>query len=125
LVGHGYVQKSPGSRHLRDEVTRVRLAFLVSGDYPGDGRPKPVVFPLPAGVAERDEEGISFVNSITLIELKLDSAQSAAHRMRDRAIVHELIHLLKLPADFAEQLNPYVRDEFRARGALPSPDTED
>jgi len=29
----------------------VRIEFLVSGQYPGDGKPKPVAFPDPADVA--------------------------------------------------------------------------
>ena len=51
LVGHGYTRKSPESRHLRDEVTRIRVELLVAGEYPGDGKPKPVAFPSPGSVA--------------------------------------------------------------------------
>jgi len=125
LIGRGFVRKSPESRHLRDEVTRVRIEFSVAGEYPGDGKPKPVVFPAPQAVAERSAEGINFVSLKTLIELKLASAKSAAHRIRDRADVLELIHLLSLPAEFAEQLAPYVREEFRELAALPPPNEHD
>ena len=121
LVGRGYLRKSPESRHLRDEVTRIRIEFLVAGEYPGDGQPKPVRFPPPQDVGELSAEGIRFVNLKTLIELKLASAKSAAHRIKDRADVLELIHLLGLAADFAEQLDPYVREEFRELAALPPP----
>jgi hypothetical protein len=121
LAGKGYVRKSPASRHLRDEVTRVRIEFLVTGEYPGDGQPKPVQFPPPGSVSEPSPEGIHFVNLKTLIELKLASARSAPHRIKDRADVLELIHLLSLPAGFADQLDPYVQQDFRELAALPPP----
>src|SRR5438552_1661181 len=55
LLNHGYIRKSPDSRHLRDEVTRVRIEFLITGEYPGDGKPKPVQFPSPESVAVRSD----------------------------------------------------------------------
>jgi len=125
LVGHGYTRKSPTSRHLRDDVTRVRIEFLVAGEYPGDGKPKPVRFPEPQDVTEHSGEGLPFVNLKALIEMKLASAKSAAHRIKDRADVLELIHARSLPADFAEQLDPYVRVEFCELAALPPPSDPD
>jgi len=125
IVGHGYAFKSPGSRHLRDDVTRVRIEFLVTGDYPGDGQPKPVKFDAPAAVREVSSDGIAFVNLPTLIEMKLASAMTAAHRIKDRADVLELIHTVGLGADFADQLDPYVRDEFRSLAVLPPPSERD
>ncbi|HUU97212.1 MAG TPA: hypothetical protein VM487_15855 [Phycisphaerae bacterium] len=125
LVGRGYLRKAPESRHLRDDVTRIRIEFLVAGEYPGDGQPKPVRFPRPQDVGELSADGIRFVNLKTLIELKLASAKSAAHRIKDRADVLELIHLLGLAADFAEQLDPYVREEFRELAVLPPPSEQD
>ena len=120
LVGKGYVRKSPDSRHLRDEVTGVRIEFLVAGEYPGEGQPKPVQFPRPDTVSESSQEGIRFVNLKTLIELKLASAKSAAHRIKDRADVLELIHSPALPAEFANQLDRYVQQEFRDLAATPT-----
>ncbi len=125
LVGHGFNRKGPQSRHLRDEVTRVRVEFLVAGEYPGDGKPKSVRFPAPIDVAEVSAEGLQFVNLKTLIELKLASARSAPHRIRDRADVLELIHLLSLPADFAHRLDSYVQQDFRDLAALPPPSERD
>lgn len=125
LTARGYARKSADSRHLRDDVTRVRVEFLIAGEYPGDGQPKPVKFPPPRDVAEKSDEGIAFVNLKTLIELKLASAKSAAHRIKDRADVLELIHLHGLKTDYAEQLDPYVRDEFRTLAALPPPSEPD
>lgn len=125
LIGHGYIIKSPGSRHLRDEVTRVRVEFLIGGEYPGDGRPKPVAFPTPAEAGEQDDSGLHFVNLRALIEMKLASAKSAAHRIKDRADVLELIHVCGLTPSFAESLNPYVREEFLQLVHLPPPSEPD
>jgi len=125
LIGHGYVIKSPGSRHLRDEVTRVRVEFLIGGEYPGDGLPKPVAFPTPAEVGEQDDSGLYFVNLHALIEMKLASAKSAAHRIKDRADVLELIHTCGLTPALAESLNAYVRDEFLQLVHLPPPSEPD
>lgn len=125
LVGRGYTVKSPGSRHLRDDITRVRVKFRVAGEFPGDGKPKSVRFPPPADVLHRSEEGIAFVNLETLIELKLASARSAPHRIKDRADVLELIHLLRLPPDFATRLDAYVQQDFRDLAAMPPPTERD
>ncbi|MCC7290753.1 MAG: hypothetical protein IT449_01680 [Phycisphaerales bacterium] len=125
LVGHGYAPKTAGSRHLRDEITRVRIEFLIAGEFPGDGRPKPVQFANPRSVAWATEDGLSFVNLHTLIEMKLASAMSAPQRIKDRSDVLELIHLLQLKQDFSDRLNPYVRDEFRSLVSLPPPSEPD
>ena len=42
-LGRGYVEKFPGSRGLRDTEHNVAIDVLIAGDYPGDGRAKPVV----------------------------------------------------------------------------------
>ncbi|TWT40333.1 hypothetical protein RAS1_40410 [Phycisphaerae bacterium RAS1] len=84
LIGRGFARQAPGSRHLRDEVTRVRVEFLLGGEFPGDGRPKPVAFPAPSAVSERADDGLSIINLRSLIELKLASARSAPHRIKDR-----------------------------------------
>src|SRR4051812_17344046 len=45
LEGLGYLPPFGGSKHLRDTETGVKIEFLVTGEYPGDGKPKPVAFP--------------------------------------------------------------------------------
>ncbi len=125
VLPRGYSRKSPTSRHIRDETTRVRIEFLVAGEYPGDGKPKSVRFPLPQSVAEVSADGLPFINLRSLIELKLASAKSAAHRIKDRADVLELIHIHGLKAEYAAQLDPYVREEFVALAALPPPSEPD
>jgi len=111
LEGLGYVPLFPGSKSLRDVESGVRVEFLVSGDYPGDGKPKPVAFPDPEQ-ASIERDGIRWLNLPTLVELKLASGLTAPGRLRDLADVQELIRLLDLPADFAGQLQPFVREKY-------------
>lgn len=111
LAGLGYRPPFPGSRDLRDTETGVRIEFLVSGDYPGDGRAKPVAFPDPAS-ASVEIEGLRFLALERLIELKLASGQSDPGRLKDLADVQELTRALRLPRDFALRLDPSVRAKF-------------
>ena len=111
LEGAGYLPPFPGSKNLRDVESGVRIEFLVSGQFPGDGKPKPVAFPAPAAVSI-ERAGIHYVNLPTLIELKLASGMTNPERVKDLADVQELIKLLTLPADFAQQLHEYVRPRF-------------
>lgn len=68
-LGRGWVEKFPGSRNFRDAVTGVNIDTRIVGDFPGDGRPKPVAFPAPELVAEVHSDGIPFISLPTLIEL--------------------------------------------------------
>lgn len=111
-LGHGYVEKFPGSRGMRDTEHGVPIDVVVSGEYPGDGRPKPVRFPDPDTVGVRGAL-VTLVPLSVLIELKLASGMSAPHRLRDLADVLELIRASHLPAGFAEQLDPSVRQKYR------------
>jgi hypothetical protein len=112
LEGLGYVPPFAGSKQLRDAETGVRIEFLVAGEYPGDGKPKPVAFPDPAQAAV-EVHGMHLLSLPQLIELKLASGISNPRRARDLADVQELIDLLHLPADLADQLNPYVAGKYR------------
>jgi hypothetical protein len=89
----------------------VRVKFLVTGQYPGDGKPKPVSFPDPAQVAE-DLDGIRRLRLRTLVELKLASGMNNPGRVKDLGDVQEIIRTLRLPTEFAEQLNPFVREQY-------------
>jgi hypothetical protein len=111
VLGRGYVEKFPGSKGLRDTEHNVTIDVLLAGDYPGDGKPKPVRFPDPAMVAVRSEHG-AFLPLETLIELKLASGLSAPHRLKDLADVLELIRAAGLPATLAERLDPSVRAKY-------------
>src|SRR5262245_29181431 len=51
LEGLGYVRLFTNSKNLRDTEDGVKIDFLIAGQYPGDGKPKPVAFPSPVGMA--------------------------------------------------------------------------
>ena len=110
-LGRGYVEKFPGSRGLRDPEYGVDIDIVLSGTYPGDGRPKPIAFPDPAAVAERGAR-VALLPLPLLLELKLASGMTAPHRLKDLADVLEVIRALALPKDLSELLNPYVREQY-------------
>ena len=110
-LGRGYVEKFPGSRGLRDTENGVPIDIVVTGDYPGDGRPKPVVFPDPADHSRRGER-VRLLPLHKLIELKLASGMSAPHRLRDLADVLELIRVTDLPLELAADLDASVREKY-------------
>ncbi len=112
LVGRGYTPAFPGARKkLRSTVDGVSIEVMTTGEYPGDGKPKPVSMPEPTK-ASVEIEGVNFLSLEKLIELKLASGISAAHRLKDLADVQELIKIRKLDADFAAKLDPYVRKKY-------------
>ena len=111
LVGFGYLPAVAGGRNLRDTELGVRIVFLVAGDFPGDGKPKPVAFPDPAAAAV-EHDGIRYLGLATLIEMKLASGMTSAARLRDLSDVLELIKVLSLTEAFAEQISPYVRGKY-------------
>jgi hypothetical protein len=112
LEGLGYVPPFTGSKNLRDVSSSVRVEFLVAGQYPGDGKPKPVAFPDPATSAV-EIDGVKYLRLDKLIELKLASGMTGGvNRMKDLVDVVELIKLLNLPADTADRLDPYVHEKF-------------
>jgi hypothetical protein len=127
LEGLGYLPPLSGSKNLRDTETGVKIEFLITGDYPGDGKPKPIAFPDPAD-AGVDLEGIRCLSIPRLVELKLASGMTGGlERMKDFADVIALIKALSLPRDLAEELNPYVREKYIEYwdGLRTSPPAED
>jgi hypothetical protein len=111
-LGRGYVEKFPGSRGLRDTENGVDIDVLLTGGYPGDGKPKPVSFPDPAKVAVRGTR-VALLPLPKLVELKLASGMSAPHRLKDLADVIELIRAASLPSNLADALDPSVRDKYQ------------
>jgi hypothetical protein len=113
FLGRGYVLAFPGAQKtFRDTETQVRIEILITGDYPGDGKPKPISFPDPS-IVFTERGGMRVIPMETLIELKLASGMSAPHRLRDLADVQDLILSLKLPIEFSESLDASVRETFR------------
>lgn len=112
LVGLGYRPAFEGAtKKFRTTQENVPVEIITSGEFPGDGKPKPIEFPNPQeSFVEID--GIKTLALEKLIELKLASGMTAPHRLKDLADVQELIKLKKLSADYAEKLNPFVREKF-------------
>lgn len=112
LEGLGYVPPFTTSKNLRDTATGVRIEFLITGEYPGDGKPKPVAFPDPAQVGV-ELDGITCIALPQLVELKLASGMTGGvARLKDLADVIAVIQSLNLPRTFGDSLNPYVREKF-------------
>jgi len=112
LIGLGYRPAFEGARkQFRSTSENIRVEIITSGEYPGDGRPKPVRFPDPVD-ASTEIDGIRTITLEKLVELKLASGMTAPHRLRDLADVQELIKARKLEADFALRLDSSVREKF-------------
>jgi hypothetical protein len=125
VLGRGYREKFPGSRGLRDTEAGVDVDFVLAGEYPGDGKPKPVAFPDPARAAVRGRR-VALLPLATLIELKLASGMSAPHRLKDLADVLELVRAVSLPLDMGQALDASVREKYEElwRAAQAAPEGE-
>lgn len=112
-LGRGYVDVFPGSKGVRDTANDVRIDFILAGDYPGDGKPKPVVFPDPAGAGVEAGKLFRVLTLETLLELKLASGMSAPHRLNDLGDVISLIRSAKLERSLGDRLDVSVREKYR------------
>jgi hypothetical protein len=110
--GRGWTDLFQGSKGFRDTSNGVKVDVLIVGEYPGDGRPKPVSFPTPESVQDVRDGSVPYVNLATLFELKIASGMTAAHRLQDLADAIQLIRVNALPRDYSGQLNPFVRAKF-------------
>lgn len=112
LVGRGYRPAFEGAtKKFRTTQENVTVEIITSGEFPGDGKAKPVQFPAP-NENQIEIDGVKTLTLEKLIELKLASGMTAPHRLKDLADVQELIKLKRLPAEYAEKLNPFVREKF-------------
>ncbi len=93
-------------RRFVDRANRVNIDVLVTGLFPGSGRPGPISFPDPANVSETIDD-IRFVNLVTLVQLKL-----AARRYKDFGDVVALIRSNDLDEAFADRLDESVRGDY-------------
>ena len=82
LEGRGYVPPFRNSKNLRDTDLGVKIEFLITGEYPGDGKVKPVAFPDPADTSF-ESDGIRYINLPTLVDLKLASGMTNPGRLKD------------------------------------------
>jgi len=126
LVGLGYATKFAGAKKTFRAISRnVPIEVITSGEYPGDGLPKPISFPNPS----ENYVIINGVKTLTLemlINLKLASGMTNAGRLKDLADVQELIKVRGLDAAFADNLHPFVREKFLElhRGAAMANESE-
>jgi hypothetical protein len=112
LIGRGYRPAFEGvKKKLRSTQNNVAIEVITTGEYPGDGKPKPISFPNPASASSRIN-GVQVVTLEKLVELKLASGMTAPDRLKDLADVQELIKIRGLSSDFAEKLDPYVRKKY-------------
>ncbi len=112
LVGLGYPPAFEGAKKkFRSTNENVPVEIIVAGEYPGDGKPKPVRFHDPQENFVVID-GVKTVNLETLINLKLASGMTAPDRLKDLADIQELIKIKELDESFAERLNPFVREKF-------------
>ena len=110
-LGSGYIQLRPGHEPVRDAETGVRVDFLITGNFPGDGRPKPVAFPEP-NAASIAAETYSVLSLPKLVELKLASGMTAPDRPGDLGDVIRLIRAGSLTEEFQNELDPWVRPKY-------------
>lgn len=134
LVGLGYVAKFAGAKKTFRAIARnVPIEVITSGEYPGDGLPKPISFPDPSANSSANfSESFVIINGVKtltlemLINLKLASGMTNAGRLKDLADVQELIKVRSLDAAFADNLHPFVREKYLElhRGAAMATESE-
>ncbi len=113
LVGLGYRPAFPGAtKQFKTSQDNIRVDVITAGEYPGDGKPKPVVFPDP-GEHFVEIAGVRTIPLPKLLDLKLASGMTASDRLKDLADVQEMIKAKGLKEDFAETLDESVREKFR------------
>ena len=112
LVGLGYRPAFEGAKKkFRTTDENIPVEIITSGEFPGDGLPKPVEFPDPAAFAVVID-GVKTVTLEKLIELKLTSGMTAGDRLKDLADVQELTKLKGLDEGFADKLGEFVRGKY-------------
>jgi hypothetical protein len=106
FVSKYYEKLADAPRKFRDRKSNVQVDILLTGLYPGSGKPGPIAFPDPADVGETIDRR-QVIDLLTLIQLKL-----AARRHRDFADVVELIRYNSLDETYARRLHSSVRADF-------------
>ena len=110
--GWGYVPAFPGAqKQFRAAENGVRIDFITTGEFPGDGKPKPVAFPDPA-VVSVEINGLRVIALERFIELKLASGMTNIHRGQDLVDVQNLIREVHLSKDLVNHLDASVRGEY-------------
>ena len=105
-VGKSYDPVAGRPRRFVEKRSQISVDFLVTGRFPGSGKPGPIAFPDPEAVSQK----IKNANVVTLpqlIQLKL-----AARRHQDFGDVVLLIRVHNLDESFLDRLHPSVRGDF-------------
>jgi hypothetical protein len=106
FVGKTYDQVEGRDRRFVERRSKVGVDVLVTGLYPGRGKPGPFAFPDPKDASVKIED-INVVTLPHLVQLKL-----AARRYYDFGDVVFLIRVHNLDEKFMEQLHPSVHRDF-------------
>jgi hypothetical protein len=106
LLGKHYDPLPGRNRRFVERKSLVTVDVLVTGLFPGSGKPGPIAYPAPEAVSEKIDK-MNVVDLVTLVQLKL-----AAHRHKDFGDVVELIRVHSLDEDFAKRLHPSVRRDY-------------
>jgi hypothetical protein len=106
LVGDVYEPVAGRPRRFVERQSGVMVDCLITGRYPGSGKPGPIAFPDPAE-ASQEIEKIRVLTLPQLIQLKL-----AARRYYDFGDVVFLIQTHNLDELFLQQLHPCVHRDF-------------
>ena len=101
-----YELQAGRKRRFKDRTNGVTIDILVTGSFPGSGKPGPIAFPDPSSASEV-VHNIRVLRLTTLVELKL-----AAHRHRDFGDVVELIRFNDLDETFADRLHASLRRDY-------------
>jgi hypothetical protein len=105
-VGKSYDPIEGRPRRFVEKRSKVSIDFLVTGRFPGSGKPGPIAFPDP-GEASLRIKNTSVVTLPHLIQLKL-----AARRYQDFGDVVFLLRVHNLDEAFMDKLHPSVRSDF-------------
>ena len=106
FVPKTYAKLPKRPKRFLDPANGVTFDILVTGLFPGTGKPGPIAYPDPAVVSEIIET-IRVVDLPTLVQLKL-----AARRHQDFADVVNLIRVHHLDESFGSKLDPAVHRDF-------------
>ena len=106
FVPKQYATVEGRGRRFVDRSSDVSIDVLVTGRFPGSGKPGPIAYPDPAAASET-VHNIRVLDLVTLIQLKL-----AARRYQDFADVVNLIRVHELDESFAERLHRSVRGDY-------------
>jgi hypothetical protein len=106
FVPRPYDRVGSRPRRFLDRKYGVTFDVLVTGLFPGSGKPGPIAFPDPEDVSETIQT-VRVVNLQTLIQLKL-----AARRHYDFGDVVNLIRVHNLDESFLKKLHPSLHRDF-------------